>query len=284
MAGVYQQFGGELSAFFSQFITVGGDVTLHGGTMLLAYGWGLTSSGALTVSGGELIAMDALANFNGAATIGAGGAGGMVQLVGGNLGANGVTVNATGVLTGAGVVGGLVVNAGEVDAGPIEDQGTLTITGSLTQTGGVTNISSDAPFHSELAVGGTFNENAGTVNLIGGGTLEGNLNILLAAVFNANGSVEGGVVNAGSINLLNGASLFMSTFTQNSTGVLTLDLIEGGSGCVTVGGVANLGGGLVLASSDGFAPAPGSDVAGFFIIPSTRVWTNVEAVHKLDLI
>ena len=69
VTGEYAQFNGNLDASYAA-VSVGGDVALSGGTMWLAFGPGLASGGALTVSGATLEVDYTTAGFSGTATIG----------------------------------------------------------------------------------------------------------------------------------------------------------------------------------------------------------------------
>jgi hypothetical protein len=171
----YHEIAGYLFGVFATF-NVGHQVVLDGGMTEMVYGAGLSAGGALTVTNAKLWMYYNNADFGGTTTINGGGT---MELDAANLNTASVIVNAGAVLMGTGGVSSSVTNAGEIDASPFNVPGTLTIAGSLTQTAGVTNISNSSNYSpGKLAVGGVFNEEAGTVNLIGGGTLEGALNIL----------------------------------------------------------------------------------------------------------
>jgi fibronectin-binding autotransporter adhesin len=257
VAGAYEQYAGAFTASYADLASVRGAVTLNGGTFEMDYGGGLSSGGALAVNGGVFTLNYATASIGAAATVGDDNSGGgIAALDGATLNAVSVSVKSNGILTGTGSINASLTNAGEVDAAT-SGYGTLVVAGTFTQNSGVTNVSSTSSSNGWL-VSGTITENGGAINLNGGGTIEADVNILLGAVFSGYGDVDGGVTNAGSINVFGPyyAYLDIYTFTQTDSGVLTLDLIYGYSGGLSVG-TANLGGTLALNFTDGFTPEPG---------------------------
>ena len=251
VAAAFVEQGGAVNLGTDNTLAVTGDYGQSGGTVSGSSGGGITVGVEAVVSGGTLALYYGALTDAGAATL----AGGTVQLDYASLSTSSVQIDAGAVLSGSGSVTGDVSNAGEVDVG---DYDTLSVVGSYTQTAGVTNVG--VSYGAELDVSGFFDEQGGTLNL-GGATLQagGGLWIESGAAFAGYGTIDGDVVNAGSLTVdgsISGVLDVNGTYTQTGAAVLTLDL-QGGyyNTVLSVSGQASLDGAFVLNCLDG-QPAP----------------------------
>ena len=114
---------------------------------------GFTIDGGLVQDGGLINC--GLLNANGGAVLN----GGAVNLGGGtlNTGTSGLQINAGGLVTGVGTLGGNVTNAGSIVVGSATQLGTVTVGGNYSQSGSLSLAVASDGTCDHLSVGGTAN-------------------------------------------------------------------------------------------------------------------------------
>lgn len=233
-------------------ISGAGNLIVGGGGNLILTGTN-TYTGTTTVTGGSMLSINADAALGAIPTVTNGVAsGGAVILSGGTLQFNGGFSTAR-TFT-------MATGGGSIDT----DGNTDTLTGALTGTGGLTKIGTgtlilDAANNSPgsiavnggtLAIGDASTSTASITGPVtvgststGVGTLEG-IGTINGALTNVSGIVSPGTSAPG--------TLSVSSYTQQSTGTLSILVTPSGASTLKVGGAASLAGTLTIAYQPGF--------------------------------